>query len=966
MPVRSQGEGENLNSSSSLDDPIAIAESRSLLVLLRKFADRTALHGAADEVCSFGQLADTIERCRHDLVDTLGKGARVISLLPDQPSTALVNAGLCEVATVIPVNPTLTDAELSDFAAGCGADAILCHESAPAIGKLAETFSLSEFKLDAHANSHFADCDIRLVRERPRASNGGNADAALVLTTSGSTGLPKRVPLSWNNLVRSAENIVSTLELGSSDTVVHMLPMFHIGAIVDLFMAPLWAGGAVKFAHPISTESLIASVSDPRVTWFQAVPTMLKALLATADDAVLGAISEHLRFVRSVSADLAPGVQSELEQKLNGVPVIQIYGMTETSGQIASNPLPPRMRKPGSVGVPVGIEIVLLDRFANRVPEGGEGEICLRGPTLMAGYEGTPRESHFHGDWLRTGDVGRFDEDGYLFLVGRVKEIINRGGEKIAPLEIEKRLYELPSVAEAAVFAVPHETLGEDVGVAVAFRRNATEGEEDVRHHLAENLSDFKQPRRIVSLDSLPKLGSGKIDKVRLARDHAPASNTAEPSARPRSRLGDQVAEIWARTLKSTIPEDHEDFFETNGDSLAAQTFTLELEEALSLRIPANLLYEAPTFGALEAALLDLQDRAHPADRFDDVYEAIRATTASWPGVRRDETSLAVAVKNVGTKPPFFFCGGVLTDLAGALDDDRPCYTMRTLSGLKVKSDENNKILANVYADEIDTLQPDGPILLGGLCQGVLVAELIAENLRARGRDIGLFVVIDRIIRGAYLFPAAFIWSETTHYSALNHFFEPERGLPHMFPKGSRALRVGVCHEDLLMGEAAARVGAFMEPLLEAASRGEDLPGKLVAPKGDTVPYPARAARYAARKKLFAPRFGTEGEVFEASVTLTNTSGETWHPTDASGLRVLAKWQRLGGKVIDRIVGVGEIEAPVAPGETCRVSLRITYPRHRSPLFLYVDLVDDGICWFSEAGAESPAKHLMMPRYWMR
>jgi acyl-CoA synthetase (AMP-forming)/AMP-acid ligase II len=255
---------------------------------------------------------------------------------------------------------------------------------------------------------------------------------------------------------------------------------------------------------------------DP--TWYTAVPTMHQAIVARAPRNAEIVEGMRLRFARSSSSSLPPPVMAELE-KTFGCPVIEAYGMTEAAHQMASNPLPPKDRKPGTVGPSAGPAIAIFSADGEPVAQGGEGEICIKGPNVFSGYENNPKANAeaFHGEWFRTGDQGFLDADGYVTISGRLKEIINRGGEKIAPREVDDVLQAHPAVGQVVTFAMPHDKLGEDVACVVVLAEGATATERELRDFCAEKLADFKVPRTITFVEEIPKGATGKLQRIGLA-----------------------------------------------------------------------------------------------------------------------------------------------------------------------------------------------------------------------------------------------------------------------------------------------------------------------------------------------------------------------------------------------------------------------------------------------------------------
>ena len=348
-----------------------------------------------------------------------------------------------------------------------------------------------------------------------------DADAiALILHTSGTTSRPKMVPLSQANLAASAANIVATLGLAPSDRCLNVMPLFHIHGLVAPVLATLAAGASVSCSPGFDALRFFSWLSEVKPSWYSAVPTMHQAILARARRNEEAVQANELRFIRSSSASLPPQVMQQLEATF-GVPVIEAYAMTEAAHQMCSNPLPPAARKPGCVGPAAGPEVAIKDAAGNTLGAGAEGEIVIRGANVTEGYINNPEANAgaFHdGGWFRTGDQGVMDEDGYVKVTGRLKEIINRGGEKIAPLEIDEVLLDHEAVQQVCAFAAPHPKLGEDVAAAVVLAEGGEASERELRDFAAERLADFKVPRRILFVDEIPKGPTGKIQRIGLAK----------------------------------------------------------------------------------------------------------------------------------------------------------------------------------------------------------------------------------------------------------------------------------------------------------------------------------------------------------------------------------------------------------------------------------------------------------------
>jgi acyl-CoA synthetase (AMP-forming)/AMP-acid ligase II len=296
------------------------------------------------------------------------------------------------------------------------------------------------------------------------------------------------------------------------------MPLFHIHGLMAAVLASLGAGASVFCTPGFNALQFFAWLTESRATWYTAVPTMHQAILDRAARNPEAVASARLRFVRSSSASLPLPVFDELEKTFN-VPVIEAYGMTEASHQMTSNPLPPLPRKPGTVGIPIGLEVATMDENGGLLPPGIIGEVVIRGANVTAGYENNPTANadSFTNGWFRTGDQGLIDEEGYLTIKGRLKEIINRGGEKISPREVDEVLMQHPAVRQVVTFGMPHPKLGEEVAAAVVLRQGIEAGEPELRDFVRKRLANFKVPRKILIVAEIPKGATGKLQRIGLA-----------------------------------------------------------------------------------------------------------------------------------------------------------------------------------------------------------------------------------------------------------------------------------------------------------------------------------------------------------------------------------------------------------------------------------------------------------------
>ncbi len=417
-------------------------------------------------------------------------------------------------AASMPINPELTPEEI-DFALE-DSQATLVITTPDAAERIAQCRSLP----DRRAVLRF-DPRAGTTVEGPSDGGMGSVDVrpdmdALLLYTSGTTSRPKGVPLTHDNLVTSAKNVAASYAMQADETTLCVMPLFHVHGLVASVFASMVVGGSVVVPPRFSASGFWPLVREHNVAWYTAVPTIHTILLNTAGEYLDGP-APHLRFVRSCSSALAPATQAAFEDRFQ-VPVLQAYGMTEASHQMATNPLPPGARKENSVGLPTGIEVTILDDSGTELPRGVTGEVSIRGRNVTRGYLRNPEATAaaFTNGWFRTGDSGIVDDEGYVFLHGRIKELINRGGEKISPLEVDDILLRHPLVREAATIGVPHDIYGEEVEAIVAVQPGHDLDATALLSYCLEHLAPFKAPKAIRFVDTIPRSATGKIQRRRL------------------------------------------------------------------------------------------------------------------------------------------------------------------------------------------------------------------------------------------------------------------------------------------------------------------------------------------------------------------------------------------------------------------------------------------------------------------
>jgi oxalate---CoA ligase len=496
----------------------------SLRQMLGSGADTApAISAPGRPALSYADLRALVARTLAGLnVLGIGRNDRLAIVLANGPemATCFISAA-CGVATA-PLNPSYRADEFEFYLSDLHAKALVVeHDSqSPAI---AVAQKLGVRILDLHAGAAAGDFTLR-----PRdagtvaaTAQGGLAqpdDISMVLHTSGTTSRPKIVPLAQRNLCASATHIARTLQFQPTDCGLNIMPLFHIHGLIAGVLAPLAAGSQVFCTPGFNALKFFGWMDEAKPTWYTAVPTMHQAIVGRASKNA-DVIKRHpLRFVRSSSSSMPPQVIREIEAAFNA-PLIESYGMTEATHQMASNPLPPAVRKPGSVGVAAGPEIAILDEAGTVLPQGAVGEIAIRGPNVTAGYESNDKanaEAYVNG-WFRTGDQGTMDADGYLSLTGRLKEIINRGGEKISPREVDEILMDHAAVAQVVCFGMPHAKLGEEVAAVVVLRDQMQATERELQDFVSQRAADFKVPKKILFMDEIPKGATGKLQRIGLA-----------------------------------------------------------------------------------------------------------------------------------------------------------------------------------------------------------------------------------------------------------------------------------------------------------------------------------------------------------------------------------------------------------------------------------------------------------------
>nr|WP_283805871.1 AMP-binding protein [Bradyrhizobium sp. ARR65] len=655
--------------------------------------------------------------------------ARIGVLMPYGPEAvlAIVAVACCSIA--VPLDPRLSPAEINQrldmlrlnallVPQGSGSEARQAAERSGIAIIEAVPVGHGQLGFDAAVRADFAAIDAEPDPHSP----------AFILQTSGTTAQPKLIPFSHSNMLAAAARLQDWFGLTPQDRCLSVSPPFYSHGLKVTVFTPLLTGGSIAVPANNAILALDEWLDVLRPTWYSAGPAFHAAVLDKArrlDDA---RAAHTLRFVVSGGAPLPTDVQDDL-QRILGVPVLEHYGSSEAA-QIAANLPPPGPNKPGTCGQPWPDTLAIVGEDRHLLSAGERGEIWIRGPTVFSGYLDAPElnQAAFIDGWFRTGDIGSLDEDGFLSLHGRLSELINRGGEKIAPAEIESALLRHPAVAEAAAFAISHPRLGEDVAAAIIAAPGAQTTPRELREFLQGELASFKVPRRIVILDQLPKGATGKVQRRRLRESLDGLSDDQKAMPVPVVRKGSldlegELLTLWRRLLKSDAVTLDDDFFASGGDSLLATEMLIQLEQLVGQSIPATILFGAETIRQLVQKIdAQIDTQATPLVQFHPD----------------------------GNRPPLYFFNGDLrsghTGVRRIVELLGPDYPIISINPHGLRGEPIPPSIEQMAADRLPLIlerQASGPFFLGGKCNGAMVAFEAARQLMAAGHKVHMVAMVD-------------------------------------------------------------------------------------------------------------------------------------------------------------------------------------------------------------------------------
>jgi len=699
--------------------------------------DRAAVVSTDFAPLSYRELQILIDNVRAALRSAgFSPTARIAIAIPNGPHAALAIVAVSCSAVSIPLNPKQTLREIKTSLATLQADAMLLVEGSDSAARQAAE-EMGTTILEA---SYPKDGGLGFAIIEPKTSAAAalgesaepDPDAPIfILQTSGTTSEPKLIPFSHSNMLAAASRLQTWFDLTPEDRCLSVSPVFYSHGLKVTVFTPLLTGGTIVFPSDTSAFDFSEWFGFLKPTWYSAGPTLHRLVFDQTQWRADAKSGHSLRFILSGGAPLPNSVLKGLESTL-GVPVVEHYGSSEAAQIAANRPLPGQF-KHGTCGIPWPGTVRIVGEDGRNLATGEAGEVLIGGPTLSSGYLNAPElnSACFVDGWFKTGDLGTIDNDGFLTLHGRKNDIINRGGEKISPAEIDELLMRHPAIAEAAAFSIPHSRLGEEVAVAVVLRPGMTLSSIEIRKYLQDKVAPFKIPRRVAVRDQLPKGRTGKIQRWRLTETwneiSAPLPDVNAPqlveNAGPESALTSGLLTIWERLLKTAPLSIDDDFFEKGGDSLLAAEMLVDLESLIGKTIPSSLLFEATTIRQLTQKLAEQGDLQHKN---------------------------LVKLNQAGKQLPLIYFHGNFNafgrsaiTLSKILGADQPLFVVAPHG---TGNEPIPRSIESMAADRLALIleaQPEGPYRLGGKCLGGIIAFEVARLLGNLGKEVEMVVMLD-------------------------------------------------------------------------------------------------------------------------------------------------------------------------------------------------------------------------------
>lgn len=924
-------------------------------------------------------------------------------MLPQGIENAVLCLSVMSHAVLLPLNPQLSEDELSNIFQRLSVNTVIFHAACgDRVQKAIKSTHIRAFCVVTTQKTNKALIDLAAFSDTENITpqllpEAINERASLILSTSGSTAAPKLVPLSVNNLLTSCQHLSNSLSLSEKDCCYNMLPLYHIGGLVDMLLAPLLSGGHVIIATDMQAHSLREAFELYPLTWIQAVPTMLQQIVSEFDNKDL--TQSSLRFIRSVSAPLPLELHQRLEQLFN-IPVVEIYGMTEAAGLITGNPTNILQRKIGSVGKIGQTQVVIINDKQETLAVSCVGQVAISGDNVMSGYLFADNQMYFttiEGKrFFLTGDEGYLDEEGFLYLTGRLKDIINRGGEKISPQAIDDILLQHTWVEQAACFSLPHSSLGEDIAVAVVLhekvknKENTVELTKVLKKHLSEQVAGFKIPRTWFFVQTLPYTRGGKLQRHRLTEQFTPqrlssVKNISGEQPQEQSKNDEEhlICQLWQEILAVDQVSPLDNFFDLGGDSLKAVTFIIQLEKVLKINSDALIanLYDYPTAREFADFLLS-QKAKTPIETMhlptwlstvtlsQQTLKTLRNYLSAWQGERLFSGALMVGKNTTGNKPPIFWCtqsADEFSKFCACFDENQPIYGFRSLMKVEARGNRDYPGLAAYYVQELLMIQPSGNIILGGFCEGSNVAFEMTKQLADTGVDTILLCLQDRLInqsiekklRGKVIV----FWSRTEYehlpnkYMYYGGFSQPSLAAKKLYQESHVFYECAYTHSDMYLFPT---IKHWVRDLTAEITKLQELSEQLSSPQQFSTELTIPQKYFNYRVSFNAPRFVRPNSIFPLAINLINTSNAVWQRTSTSGVSLGVRWTNYHGD--DKgLVNYYHFDVPVAAGEAVNIDLSVLVPNRSPKLYqLEVGLVQEGIGWLSALGGNRAYRYVII------
>lgn len=723
------------------EHPSVLPQRGTVPAQIRHYAeiqpDHSAIVASGFTPLSYRELEYQIKEVRKALrLAGFSRSARIAIAMPNGPQAALAIVAVSCSAISIPVNPRQTLPEIEKGFAALRPDAVLMLEGSDCTARrVAERNDIIVIDAtpsdDGTLGFAIVKPERRLAETHDETDEPDSEAPAFILQTSGTTSEPKLIPTSHRNMLAAAARVQAWFNLTSQDRCLSVSPVFYAHGLHVTVFAPLLSGGTIAFPADASKFDHLEWFEKLRPTWYSAGPTLHRLVFDQTKSQVDGNLRHSLRLIVSGGAPLPPDVLEGLQQAFS-VPVLEHYGSSEGM-QICANQLPPGRSKPGTCGIPWPNTIIIVGENGQQLPPGEEGEILVGGPTVISGYLNAPELSRacFVDGWFKSGDIGSVDKDGFLTLHGRKSDLINRGGEKISPIEVDEALMCHPAVAEAAAFPVAHPRLGEDVAAAVVLRPDMTATPIELRRFLHDRVASFKVPRRIIIRDQLPKGATGKVLRHQLkdsfgeepAAERQVAALPLVENTSADDALVSELVELWKRLLKVEYLSLDDDFFEKGGDSLLAMEMLLDLESLTSLTVSSSIFFEATTIREL-ANKLSERNSLRP--------------------------KFIIKMHSGGRQTPLVYFHGNFNGLghsaltlANVLGPDQPLLVVVPHGTGDEPIPDSIEAMAADRLPLIMNAQPEGPYRLCGNCLGGIVAFEVARMLIAAGKKVEMVVMLD-------------------------------------------------------------------------------------------------------------------------------------------------------------------------------------------------------------------------------